>query len=191
MTSALILATLIFSPQAPSFPTHGFKEGQVYKYTMKGGVSIQPYTTGGTVSVKVQKKSEKLLMANIDHDVVMEASGQKEAAGLMQSVWEMTPSFLPTGTGEGALPMGEQLMACLLLPTKATDFCIYFGGRTPTTSKVEKVKETLKVTTVYEAAVGQITVEQILDEKTSVLQSAKLDSTGVLGKTTYELKLQK
>jgi hypothetical protein len=188
MIAAVSALALVSMYQQPSFPAWGYKAGDSQKFSVNGKVEIQPYSTGGTLTLTVLPKSDSTVWLKIDHDVVMEAAGEKSSAGVMSSQWEMDRYFVPTKVGEGSNIMGPQLMAILTLPKQEKETSDYFGPRSAVVSKVAKDGENLKVTSVHQFVGGTSEVERVLDGKTNKLIKGSCVTKNALGKTVYELK---
>jgi hypothetical protein len=154
---------------------------------VKAKADVQPYSIGGTLTVKTNIKGDDLWMMEINHKLEYIADGQTSPGGDQPSIWEVKPNLSPTGSGQGANMFGDQLMACLLLPMTDKERYPLFGDNVLFASATMKVEEMIKVTSKVSSPTGEHTIERYLNAKTLKLMKAKCESKSALGKIVYEL----
>lgn len=198
MTSIATLTLLAASLTSPApqltaakpaaLPAYGLTNQDTWTFKVNARAEIQPYSTGGTLTIKfIEKTPGQTWRIDLTHAIELTV-GNDTAKGETATAWyEAGTTLYPTGTGEGALPFGPQLLACLILPATAQERIVLFG-RDLWSSTVATNENTVTVTTTIEEATGgKHTVVRVLDVKTRKLLRAKCETRNALGLTSYEL----
>ena len=174
-----------------AFPLYGFEEGKTYTYTVKAKAEIQPYSIGGKLKLKLTKKDDEKSTLDLLHEVMFVQGNESGKGNSEPSMWEVNARLMPTGTGQGANMFGQQLMASLALPSAASERTYFFGAQGTSVSSVKVLEKAIVVSSKITDVTGTHTIERTLDPKTRVLLKSTCVSALGIGKTTYELTLDK
>lgn len=188
--TATVLASILVS-RAEAFPTYGFEDGKTYTYSVKAKAEIQPYSIGGKLKLKVTSKDGEKSMLDLLHEVVFIQGNESGPGNPEPSIWEVNKRLVPTGTGQGANQFGQQLMASLALPAAESERTYFFGAQGNSVSSVKVSEKAIVVSSKITDVTGTHTIERTLDPKTRVLLKSTCVSALGIGKTTYELTLDK
>lgn len=174
-----------------SFPKYGFEDGKTYTYTVKAKADIQPYSIGGKLKLTVTSKGDEKSTLNLTHEVMFIQGNETGQGNAEPSIWEVNKRLVPTGSGQGANQFGQQLMASLALPSAASERTYFFGAQGNSVSTVKTTEKAILVSSKITDVSGTHTIERTLDPKTKVLLKSTCVSALAIGKTTYELTLDK
>lgn len=181
------VSMLALSTPTTAFPAYGFKDGDVWTYTVKAKVEVQPYSTGGVMTLAFgTMPNGKDVKLTVTHKAEMEMNGEKGPGGEFVAVYGMNRSLCPTGGGDGLVSFAPQLLAALLMPNKAEERLAMGGNPFVFASKVEAEKDLTKVSSTAKGQVEEYAIEKWLD-KSGRLVRAKVVTTSGIGKTSFEL----
>jgi hypothetical protein len=186
ITASLVLTSSLLAPEV-ALPSYTLTEGDTWKFQVKAKADIQPYSIGGPLTIKFGKRPNGKWSITMNHKSELEMNGDKGPGQEAMAFFEVEPTLLGTGAGEGSLLFGQQLAACLALPGKASTKFTNFDVITEYTSKATEEKEMIKVTSSAKAQTAQYAIEQWIDKKSGKLVQAKCVTTNATGAIRYEL----
>jgi hypothetical protein len=190
LTGSLTAPTPQLTTAKPAaLPAYGIANNDTWTFKVYAKTDVQPYSTGGTLTIKFSERTPgKTWRMELTHATEMTAGNETAKGETMTAWYEAGTTLYPTGTGEGSLPFGPQLLACLILPATAEERIVLFGRDLWTSTVATKDDTTTVTTNIEEATGGKHKVTRVLDSKTRRLLSAKCETRNALGLTVYELR---
>jgi hypothetical protein len=185
MVTATLFAMALKTFDEP-LPTYALKDGETWKFAVKAKVEIQPYSYGGVLTVTFKSKG-KLYDMVLNYKSEMEMNGEKGPGPEELAIFETDEHLKPTGSGQGAINFGDQLLSILVLPSDGQVRLPLFADSSLFATKATVEKDMIRVTSAISNRYGESTVDRWLDAKTKKLLKAKCSTKNALGITNYEL----